>query len=84
MSWSSCFFPIWCTRFSEEHGFQKPNDERALKLMNACGQYVMKECDGEMLLGYGQSDEYSFVFKRSTHLFKRRARYVGIVFREEI
>ena len=61
-------------RFSEEHGFKKPNDERALSLMNACGKGVMRACKGEVMLGYGQSDEYSFVFKRNTGFFKRRAR----------
>lgn len=29
----------------------------------------------DVVLGYGQSDEYSFVFRRSTKLFQRRARY---------
>ncbi len=67
---------FYFVRFSEEHGFHKPNDETALRLMNASGEGVMKECAGEVLLGYGQSDEYSFVFKRNTSLFKRRARSV--------
>jgi len=43
--------------------------------MNASGKGVMKACMGEVWLGYGQSDEYSFVFKRNTSFFKRRARY---------
>ena len=34
----------------------------------------MKEF-GDIVLGYGQSDEYSFIFKRDTRVFKRRARY---------
>lgn len=62
-------------RLSEVHNFIKPNDERALGLMNCCGKIVMREF-GDVVLSYGQSDEYSFVFKRSTNLFKRRARYV--------
>lgn len=44
-------------RFSDVHGFNKPNDSRALKLMNRCGQAVMNEF-GDVVLGYGQSDEY--------------------------
>lgn len=44
-------------RFSDVHGFNKPNDIRALSLMNRCGQAVMDEF-GDVVLGYGQSDEY--------------------------
>lgn len=39
------------------HGFQKPNDSRALMLMNRCAQAVMEEF-GDIVLSYGQSDEY--------------------------
>ncbi|XP_046855116.1 probable tRNA(His) guanylyltransferase [Xenia sp. Carnegie-2017] len=59
-------------RFSDCHEFEKPNDENALKLMNRCAKEVLKEFQ-DLILAYGQSDEYSFVFKRSTTLFKRRA-----------
>ncbi|XP_062502372.1 probable tRNA(His) guanylyltransferase [Corticium candelabrum] len=59
-------------RFSDEHGFLKPNDERALQLMNKCAECVMYEF-GEIVLAYGQSDEYSFVLRPRTTLFKRRA-----------
>ncbi|CAB3989393.1 probable tRNA(His) guanylyltransferase [Paramuricea clavata] len=59
-------------RFSDSHEFEKPNDENALKLMNRCAEEVMKEFQ-DLILAYGQSDEYSFVFKRSTTLFNRRA-----------
>ncbi len=49
--------------------------------MSRCGEAVMWECGGgDLVLGYGQSDEYSFVFKKSTNLFKRRKRY-GLLFR---
>ncbi|XP_028395601.1 probable tRNA(His) guanylyltransferase [Dendronephthya gigantea] len=59
-------------RFSDSHEFEKPNDANALNLMNRCALEVMKEFQ-DLILAYGQSDEYSFVFKRSTTLFKRRA-----------
>lgn len=58
-------------RFSDEHGFEKPNDRRALRLMNKCAETVMKEFT-DIVLAYGQSDEYSLVFKRSTTQFSRR------------
>lgn len=44
-------------RFSDEHGFEKPNDRRALRLMNKCAEIVMKEFT-DIVLAYGQSDEY--------------------------
>ena len=59
-------------RFSDEHAFQKPNDERALMLMNSAACTVIKDFKPEIIMGYGQSDEYSFVFKKSTTIYKRR------------
>lgn len=44
-------------RFSGEHGFQKPNDLSALKLMNHAAFHVMQEF-GDIFLAYGQSDEF--------------------------
>lgn len=48
---------ICADRFSNEHGFLKPNDERALQLMNKCAECVMFEFH-EIVLSYGQSDEF--------------------------
>ncbi|XP_077515649.1 tRNA-histidine guanylyltransferase [Amblyomma americanum] len=59
-------------KFSDAHGFEKPNDKRALDLMTRCAERVMEEF-GEICLAYGQSDEYSFVFKKSAELYNRRA-----------
>ena len=44
-------------RFSEQHGFEKPNDDRALGLMNKCAEAVFREFS-DIVLAYGQSDEY--------------------------
>jgi tRNA(His) 5'-end guanylyltransferase len=44
-------------RFSEAHDFAKPNDERALQLMDRAAQDVMAEFK-DIVLGYGESDEY--------------------------
>ena len=60
------------TKFTAEHGFKKPNDDRGLGLMNACAKRVMDEY-GDVVLAYGQSDEYSFVLKPSSTLYSRRA-----------
>lgn len=57
--------------FSSKHDYKKPNDERALHLMSHCAQDVMKELR-DVVISYGQSDEYSFVFKRRTTQFSRR------------
>ncbi|MBZ3884418.1 putative tRNA(His) guanylyltransferase [Sciurus carolinensis] len=62
-------------RFAEKHNFAKPNDSRALHLMNKCAQTVMEELE-DIVIAYGQSDEYSFVFRRKSNWFKRRASYV--------
>ena len=60
-------------RFSQKHDFDKPNDVRALNLMNRCGESVMREFP-DVVLAYGQSDEYSFVVRKSSTMFKRRTR----------
>lgn len=62
-------------RFADQHKFTKPNDNRALGLMTRSAHGVMAELE-DIVIAYGQSDEFSFVFKRSTTLFKRRARYI--------
>ena len=59
-------------KFSTVHDFEKPNDINALNLMNACAKEVMKEFP-DVLVSYGQSDEYSFVLRRDTGLYGRRS-----------
>ncbi|KAI0787729.1 tRNAHis guanylyltransferase [Fomes fomentarius] len=58
-------------RLSEEHNFVKPNDERALQLMDHAARDVMNEFK-DIVLAFGESDEYSFLFRRSTSLYNRR------------
>ncbi|KAK9462364.1 Thg1 C terminal domain-containing protein [Lipomyces oligophaga] len=58
-------------RFSTHYQFQKPNDERALRLMNASAEAVMGQI-AEICGAYGQSDEFSFIFNRTCSLFDRR------------
>ncbi|CAI5651637.1 putative tRNA(His) guanylyltransferase isoform X1 [Oreochromis niloticus] len=59
-------------KFAEQHKFAKPNDDRALGLMRKSARSVMEELE-DIVIAYGQSDEFSFVFKRSSTWFKRRA-----------
>lgn len=44
-------------RFSNKHGFEKPNDLRAIKLMNKAAEGVLRDVQ-DIELGYGVSDEY--------------------------
>ncbi|XP_055615750.1 probable tRNA(His) guanylyltransferase [Toxorhynchites rutilus septentrionalis] len=58
-------------KFCDVHNFTKPNDERGLNLMSLAALAVMQEFN-EVVLAYGQSDEYSFVFRRDTKVYERR------------
>ena len=60
------------TRFCKQHCLQKPNDIRALNLANRAALNVLESFDGEIILAYGQSDEYSFVLRRESVVFSRR------------
>ncbi|KAF2853409.1 Thg1-domain-containing protein [Plenodomus tracheiphilus IPT5] len=60
------------SKFTTKYKFVKPNDRDALDLMNAAAQAVMKELT-DLVLAYGNSDEYSFVFHKDCSLFERRA-----------
>ncbi|KAK4084484.1 uncharacterized protein Triagg1_964 [Trichoderma aggressivum f. europaeum] len=55
-----------------KYEFEKPNDRRALELMNAAAKAVVTDIP-EITIAYGVSDEYSFVFHKSSNLFERRA-----------
>jgi len=59
------------TDFCAAHEFEKPNDVRMIKLMNSAATEVMKSFT-DIVVAYGQSDEYSFVFKKSSKVFNRR------------
>nr|XP_061783740.1 probable tRNA(His) guanylyltransferase [Nerophis lumbriciformis] len=59
-------------KFAEQHKFTKPNDNRGLGLMARSARSVMEELD-DIIIAYGQSDEFSFVFKRTSTWFKRRS-----------
>lgn len=58
-------------RFTSLHDFQKPNDERGLRLMDAAAKAVMEEFP-DIVLAFGESDECSFLLRRSTSLYTRR------------
>lgn len=45
--------------FSEKHGFEKPNDDKALNLMNACAIKVLENFS-DVIFAYGFSGEYRY------------------------
>ncbi|KAH6900234.1 putative tRNAHis guanylyltransferase [Thelonectria olida] len=60
------------TKMCAKYNFEKPNDRRALDLMNAAAKAVVTEIP-DITIAYGVSDEYSFVFHKSCELFERRS-----------
>ncbi|KAL7902014.1 tRNAHis guanylyltransferase [Trichoderma sp. SZMC 28014] len=60
------------TKMCAKYEFEKPNDKRALDLMNAAAKAVVTDLP-EITISYGVSDEYSFVFHKTCNLFERRA-----------
>lgn len=60
------------TEFTTLHSFSKPNDPGALKLMNLAAQTVLRRFP-DVVMAYGQSDEYSFLLRRDSDLFSRRS-----------
>lgn len=66
--------------FSKYYEFAKPNDERALKLMNASAKNVLMQYRQEIICAYGESDEYSFILRKETKLFNRRKDKISTLF----
>lgn len=58
-------------KFTEKHKYQKPNDERGVELMSKAATVVINDLK-EIVIAYGQSDEFSFVFRKDTILYNRR------------
>lgn len=48
-------------RLCAKYEFEKPNDERALELMNAAAKSTMEGIP-EVVIGYGVSDEFRYLF----------------------
>ncbi|KAJ7503327.1 Thg1 C terminal domain-containing protein [Mycena galericulata] len=58
-------------RFSDEHQFTKPNDIRALELMDHAAKDLIEKYP-DIVLGFGESDEFSFLIRKSASLYNRR------------
>ena len=59
------------TKMCKTLEFKKPNDLRALNLMNSAALAVVENFEG-IFMAYGQSDEYSFAFELEDDTFDRR------------
>jgi tRNA(His) 5'-end guanylyltransferase len=59
-------------RFSDTHGFEKPNDMRALELMNHAAKDVM-EAYPDIVLAFGESDEFRYFVSFGQSSIGRRA-----------
>lgn len=57
---------------SKKYHFTKPNDKRCLDLMATAARAVMHDYFPDVVVSYGQSDEFSFVFRKSTMCYTRR------------
>lgn len=58
-------------KFSDFYEFEKPNDTVALDVINKSALKLM-ETIPDIIMAYGDSDEYSFLLKRDCELFDRR------------
>lgn len=58
-------------KFSEHYNFDKPNDVRALGVMNKTAEVMLRQFP-DIVLAYGDSDEYLFLLRRDCELFERR------------
>ncbi|WCJ41181.1 tRNA(His) guanylyltransferase 1 [Euphorbia peplus] len=59
-------------KFSEVDEFQRPNDDKALDLMNACATSLLQHYP-DIVFSYGFSHEFSFILKKKTKFYQRRA-----------
>lgn len=66
--------------FSKHYEFEKPNDMGALKLMNAAAKNVVLHYKNDIILAYGESDEYSFILRKDTTLYNRRREKIASLF----
>jgi tRNA(His) guanylyltransferase len=59
------FFLCNPVRFSDVHHFAKPNDSRALELMDHAARSLMQAYP-DIVLAFGQSDEYRYLLYPQT------------------
>jgi len=63
------------TRFCEANNIEKPNDLNLLNIMNSSARMTCVNFK-DIVLSYGQSDEYSFVIHPKSTFFNRRSQKI--------
>ncbi|TID30155.1 hypothetical protein CANINC_001262 [Pichia inconspicua] len=58
-------------KFSDFYEFEKPNDKLALEIINKSALKLMQSIP-DIIMAFGDSDEYSFLLKKDCELFERR------------
>lgn len=58
-------------KFSDYYEFEKPNDVLALEIINKSALKLMQTIP-DIIMAFGDSDEYSFLLKKDCELFERR------------
>lgn len=58
-------------KFSDHYEFEKPNDEKALLVINESAKQMIITMP-DIIMAYGDSDEYSFLLRKDCDLFERR------------
>ena len=59
------------TKFCQNYKLRRPLDDRMINLMAASGIAVMEDFS-DIIVGFGESDEFSFVFSPHTVVYNRR------------
>ncbi|KAJ5020933.1 tRNAHis guanylyltransferase-domain-containing protein [Bipolaris maydis] len=58
------------SKFTTKYNFTKPNDKNGIDVMNAAAKAVMQEIP-DLVMAFGNSDEYSFVFHKDFDYYNR-------------
>lgn len=58
-------------QFTETHKFAKPNDISAVELSSCAATTILEE-HRDIVIAFGQSDEFSFVFRKDTQIYDRK------------
>lgn len=66
-------------KFSDYYNFAKPNDIGALEVMNEAALHVFKQIS-DIVMAYGDSDEYSFLLRKKCSLYERREMKIVTLF----
>lgn len=69
-----CLDGVNFKKLCQINSFNKPVDQRNVNLMNSTALKLFKNFESNILCAYGFSDEFSFVLKPDSDLFKRNSK----------